>query len=74
MEAYSWTFWFELYGLKDREQTDGWWREEGRGWARWVMGIKEGPCCDDHWVFYVSDEPLNSTQETNTGYTVNYVN
>ena len=21
----------------------------GRG-ARWVMGLKEGACCDEHWV------------------------
>ena len=39
--------------------------EVGRGWARWVMGIKEGTC-DEHWVLYVSDESLNSTPETNT--------
>jgi len=30
------------------------------------MGIKEGTCCDEHWVLYVSDESLNSTPETNT--------
>ena len=33
------------------------------GWARCVMGIKEGTC-DEHWVVYVSDESLNSTPET----------
>ena len=32
-------------------------------WARWVMGTKEGSC-DEHWVFYVDDESLNSTPET----------
>ena len=29
------------------------------------MGIKEGTCCDEHWVLYVSDESLNSTPEAN---------
>ena len=38
--------------------------EVGWGWARWIMGIKEGTC-DEHWVFCVSDESLNSTSETN---------
>ena len=28
---------------------------KGRGWANWVMGIKEGICCDEYWVLYVSD-------------------
>ena len=37
----------------------------GWGWAKWVMGIKEGTC-DAHWVLYVSDESLNSTPETKT--------
>ena len=34
------------------------------GWAKWVMGIKEGTCWDEPWVSYVSDESLNSTPET----------
>ena len=34
------------------------------GWAKWVMGIKEGICWDEHWVFSVSDKPLISTPET----------
>ena len=34
------------------------------GWARRVMGRKEGTCCDEHSVLYVSDESLNSTPET----------
>ena len=39
------------------------------GWARWVMGIKEGTCYDEHWVLYLSDdESHNSTPETNTLY------
>ena len=30
------------------------------------MGTKEDICCDEHWVFYVSDESLNSTSAINT--------
>ena len=48
--------------LNDRGQTEGWQREVVGRWARWVMGIKEGTC-DEPWVFYVSDESLNSTPE-----------
>ena len=33
----------------------------GAGWARWVMGIKEGICVEP-WAPYVSDESLNSTE------------
>ena len=54
--------------LNDREQTEGCWREVGGRWARWVMGAKEGACCDEHWVLNVSDEPLSSTPETNIVY------
>ena len=35
------------------------------GWGNWVMGIKEGTWCDDHWVSYATDELLNTTFETN---------
>lgn len=30
-----------------------------------VLGIKEGTCCDGHWVFYTTKEPLNTTSKTN---------
>ena len=40
------------------------------GWARWVIGNKEGTC-DEHWVLYVSDESLNSIPETNITLYVN---
>ena len=30
-----------------------------------MTGIKEGICCDEHRVLYVSHESLNSTPETN---------
>ena len=28
-----------------------------------LMGLKKGTCYDEHWVLYVSDEPLNSASE-----------
>ena len=34
------------------------------GVAKWMMGIKEGTCWDEHWVLYVGDESLGSTPET----------
>ena len=43
----------------------------GRGWMKWVMGMKEVTCGDQQWVLYVSDESLNSTLETNTTLYVN---
>ena len=30
-----------------------------------VMGIKEGTCCDEHWVLYTINELLNTTTKTN---------
>ena len=39
--------------------------EEWLGWGNWVMGIKEGVWCYEHWVLYATDELLNSTSETN---------
>lgn len=43
----------------------------GRGWVKWVVGMKEGACCDEHWVMYVSVESLSSTPETNIALYVN---
>ena len=57
--------------LNDREQTEGWWREVGGRWAKWVMGTKEGTCWDEHQVWYESDGSLNSTPETNIALHVN---
>ena len=37
----------------------------GDGLARWVMGVKEGACWDEHWALHVSDESPKSTPETN---------
>lgn len=36
------------------------------GSVKWVMGLKEGTCCDEHLVLYINDESLSSTPETNT--------
>ena len=57
-----------LLTIKNKLRVDG-----GRenGWAKWVMGIKEGTCYDEHWVLYVRDESLNSTPETNFTLYVN---
>ena len=45
-----------------QELLEGRW--EG-GCGNWMMDIKEGTWCDEHWVFYATDELLNSTSETN---------
>ena len=52
-------------GFLTTENKQSWWREVGGGWGKWVIGIKEGNCYDQHWVLYVSDESLNSIPETN---------
>lgn len=53
--------------LNYREKTEGCWR--GGQWRdglyKWVMGVNEGMCRDEHWVFYISDELLDLTPETN---------
>ena len=36
------------------------------GQVKWVMGIEEGTCWDEHWVLYVSNETPESTPETKT--------
>ena len=33
------------------------------GWAKWVMGIKEGTCWDEYSVLYISEKSLNTTPE-----------
>ena len=58
-----------LFTTENKLRVDG-----GRwvgGWAKWVMGIKEGTCYDEQWVLYVSDESLNSTPETDITLYVN---
>ena len=44
---------------------------QAQRWAKLMMGIKEGICCDEPWVLYVSDELLNSTPENNITLYVN---
>ena len=40
-------------------------------WGKWVMGIEEGTCWDEHWVLCVSEEPRESTPKTkSTLYTL----
>ena len=48
---------------------EGYWR--GGGWAKWVMGIKEGTWWDELWVLFVNDESPNSTPKINTALYVN---
>ena len=43
----------------------------GRGWAKWVTGIKEGTFQYEHWGLYVRDESLGSTPEIKTTLYVN---
>lgn len=38
------------------------------GWAKWVMNIEEGTCLVEHWVLYVCDESLDSTEINITLY------
>lgn len=38
--------------------------EVGGEWVKWVMGIKEGTCWDEHWVLYVGAKSLNFTPKT----------
>ena len=44
----------------------------GQGWAKWLIGVKEGTCYDEYyWVLNVTDESINSTPETNSTLFVN---
>ena len=36
--------------------------------AKWVMGVKESICYDEHWVLQVSNESLNSTPKQRLHY------
>ena len=43
----------------------------GGGRGKWLMGIENGSCWDEHWVLYVSHESWESTPETkSTLYTL----
>ena len=41
--------------------------------GKWVMVIEEGPCWDEHWVLYVSDESRESTPEAKSTLHTLYV-
>ena len=50
--------------------------------GKWVMGIEEGTCWDEHWVLYVGDESQESTPKTKStlyihcmlaNLTINYI-
>ena len=41
------------------------------GWGNWVMDIKGGMRCNEHWVLYKIDESLTSTSETDNTLNVN---
>ena len=44
----------------------------GWRWAKWMMIIiKEGVCCVEHWVLFVSDEPQNCIPEANIILNIN---
>ena len=61
--------------LKYREQTEGCWRKVQGGWAKWVMGIKEGTCWHEHWLGVISKWGIMnfSTPETIITLYVNYL-
>ena len=37
----------------------------GGGWVKWVVGIKECTCCNEHKVLHGGVESLHCTPETN---------
>ena len=45
----------------------------GGGMAKWVRGIKEVTCWDEHWVLYIRDESLESTPEIIIALYANYI-
>ena len=57
--------------LTYREQCDGYQRGGSGGWVKWMKGIKECTCCDEHLVFYGSVESLICTLETSITLYVN---
>ena len=56
-----------LLEIEKKLRVDG--GEVGGGWARWVVGIKEG-AYDEQCMLYVSDESMNSPK-TNIALYVN---
>ena len=41
------------------------------GWAKKMIGFKEGSSCDEPWMLYISDESLNFIPEANITLYVN---
>ena len=55
-----------LLSIKNNLRVSG--GEVSGGQAKGVMTIKEGTYWDEHWVLYISDESLNSTEPNTTLY------
>ena len=49
-----------LLNTENKLRVTGWVVCEGR-WAKWIRGIKEDTCWDEHWVLYTGDESREST-------------
>lgn len=47
------------------KQSKGCKGEGAGGRGNWLMGIKEGMCCDENWVLYRSNESLTTTSKSN---------
>ena len=47
---------------------------DGRGWVRWLVGIKEGTYVEHRVLLYVRDESLNCTETNIVTNIVLYVN
>ena len=41
--------------------------------GKWVTGIEEGTCWDEHWVLYVSNESWESTPKAKSTLCTQYV-
>ena len=42
--------------------------------GNWVMNVKRGTWCNEHWLLYKTDESMTSISETNNKLYVNYLN
>ena len=45
------------------KQTECFGGESGGGWVSLVVGIKEGICCMDHWVWCINNEFWNNEKK-----------
>jgi len=56
----------KLHPAMPMQNTQQGYRREGRGeLGNQEMGIKEGMCCDKHWVLYATNESLSTASKTN---------